>query len=62
MSQKIDQVKKGYTELSPLERQEIREFILWYEGQTINEQRLMSDHLNRSLGPKSGASCPCCGR
>lgn len=66
MSQKSDKVKSGYTELSPTEKMEIKQFIENFDKSTINEQKTFSERLekalNKSLGPKFETTCPCCNR
>ena len=66
MSLKADKVKAGYVDLTETEKVEIRNFIMQYDLSGLNEQRNLSDRIltatNKSLGPKSENSCPCCGR
>lgn len=62
-----NQVKSGYAELDDSGRASVREFIENFEKakQSRNEVKLMSlreSVFNKSLGPKSSAGCPCCGK
>jgi hypothetical protein len=63
----LEKVKLGYMQLDSYDRGEVKKFIEEYEkksaDQKINESKLFSDRVrNKSLGPTSSATCPCCGK
>jgi len=66
MSQKSDKVKSGYSELDYIERDEVKKFIKEFDEATTEKRKTFSESLrsvtNKSLGPTSGYSCPCCGK
>ena len=62
MVQKVYKVIKGYSELDYDQRKEVREYIAKYE-ETPPENRIVKlESLQKSLGPISSGTCPCCGR
>lgn len=63
MSLKSDRVKKGYAELSEVEKNEVKAFIKEYDQSgTYGQQRMFSSlNESKSLGPTSSSKCPCCG-
>lgn len=66
MSQKSEKVKSGYAELNYSEREEVKKFIQEFDNASIEKRKLFSENLrsiaNKSLGPTSDYSCPCCGK
>ncbi|HSZ25476.1 MAG TPA: hypothetical protein VK766_07160 [Cytophagaceae bacterium] len=63
----LEKVKSGYMQLDAYDRGEVRKFIEEFEKkpdvQKITESKSFSDRIkNRSLGPTSSATCPCCGK
>lgn len=62
MDKKIFFVIKGYSELDYSSRKEVREFIQKYEDKEISERRTLIESTQKSLGPTSSNTCPCCGR
>lgn len=63
----VEKVKLGYMQLDSYDREQVRKFIEEYErksaDQKLNESRTFSERVrNKSLGPTSSATCPCCGR
>jgi hypothetical protein len=62
MSQQTDSIKRASTKLTSAERKEIIKFLEDYEKGTINEQRNLSDSLEKSLGPLATSRCAICGK
>ena len=66
MSKKADKVKSGYSELDYSEREEVKKFITEFDSATTEKRKTFSENLktviNKSLGPTSDYSCPCCGK
>ncbi|MBU1356379.1 MAG: hypothetical protein KJ620_07410 [Candidatus Edwardsbacteria bacterium] len=62
MVQKVYKVIKGYTELDYEQRKEAREYIKKYEETEISGRKPLTESLQKSLGPISSDTCPCCGR
>jgi len=67
MGQELEKVKSGYANLDSYDRAKVREFIAEFEKKTLTEQKTINEGFsstvrNKSLGPTSSASCPCCGR
>ena len=62
MNKKTYLVIKGYTELDYTSRKEVRDFITDYESKGFSERKPLIESIQKSLGPTSSITCPCCGR
>lgn len=66
MSEKLKNIKIGYTNLDSSEKVDFKKFIEEFDKKTTTEQRTFSETLkesfNKSLGPKMSTGCPCCGK
>jgi len=64
MNNKTERVFRGYLDLTPSEKADLREEIRKYENFTEAEQDYRRRETIRKidLGPLSQGGCPCCGR
>lgn len=65
MTDKAKLVLKGLLELSEKERSEVITESTRYEQRTFSEQKYVNESFEKAqktLGPISEFSCPCCGR
>jgi hypothetical protein len=62
MEKNTIKVLKGYSELSYLERREVRDFIEKYDKEEFDKRKILIKSLTESLGPLDTNTCPCCGK
>ena len=62
MNKEVKKLLIGYFKLTEDQKKELMEAIHEKQNLTLNEQRKYSGELQRSLGPTSSNTCPCCGR
>ena len=67
MGQELEKVKSGYAKLDSYDQARVKEFIKEFDSKPDFEKKAIDKTFsesvrNKSLGPVSSASCPCCGR
>lgn len=62
MRNKLTGIKIEYTKLTWSERQELKKFIIEFDGKSEFERGQVNENLRKSLGPINSASCPVCGK
>ena len=62
MDEKVFRVIKGYTELDYSQRIDAMEKMKEYDSSDFDKRKPLLESLQKSLGPTSQKTCPCCGR
>lgn len=62
-TEQLVKLKTGYTQLSPLEKNDFKKFMDEYDKATEEQKkRLLERQEFKSLGPLASSGCPCCGK